>query len=163
MAHGEAQPEEPRLVVIGVGNAYRGDDAAGLIAVRRLRNRLGDCVVCREENGEGTALMEAWQEAHTVILIDATRSGTPPGTLHRFDVVAQSLPTTLLCSSTHAFGVAEAIELARALGQLPARFLVYGIEGKTFAVGCELSAEAEKAVDEAIWRVQQELERWAVH
>jgi hydrogenase maturation protease len=67
-----------------------------------------------------------------------------------------------LCYSTHAFGVAEAIELARALGQLPARFLVYGIAGKNFTAGCELSLAAEKAIDEAIGRVQQELERWHV-
>ncbi len=162
MARGEATPEEPRLVVIGVGNAYRGDDAAGLIAVRRLRETLGGRVVCREENGEGTALMEAWKEADAVILVDATHSGASPGTLHRFDVAAQPLPATLLCYSTHAFGVAEAIELARALGQLPARFIVYGIEGKNFAAGSELSAEAESAIEEAVSCVRQELERWTV-
>jgi hydrogenase maturation protease len=92
--------------------------------------------------------------------VDATRSGTPPGTLHRFDVAAQSLPATLLCYSTHAFGVAEAIELARALGQLPARFIVYGIEGKNFVAGSGLSAEAEKAVDEAVRQICQQLTLW---
>lgn len=160
MARETATPKEPRIVIIGVGNAYRGDDAAGLIAVRRLRESLGDHAVCREENGEGTALMEAWQEAEAVIVVDATRSGATPGTLHRFDVAAQSLPTTLLCCSTHAFGVAEAIELARALGQLPARFIVYGIEGKNFEAGSELSVEAEKAVEEAVGQIFQQLTLW---
>jgi hydrogenase maturation protease len=107
--------------------------------------------------------MEAWKEAEAVILVDATHSGASPGTLHRFDVAAQSLPTTLLCYSTHAFGVAEAIELSRALGQLPARFIVYGIEGKNFAAGLELSAEAESAVEETVSCIRQELERWTVH
>ena len=158
MAYGEAQPEESRIVLIGVGNKYRGDDAAGLIAVQRLRQRLGNRVVCREESGEGAALIEAWKGAKTVILVDATCSGAPPGTLHRFDVAAQPLPATLLCYSTHAFGVAEAIELARTLGQLPARFIVYGIEGENFTAGSELSAEAKRAVEEAILWVQQELE-----
>jgi len=160
IARGKATPEEPRIVVIGVGNEYRGDDATGLIAVRRLRESLGDRVICREENGEGTALIEAWKEADAVILVDATHSGLPPGTLHRFDVAAQSLPTTLLCYSTHAFGVAEAIELARALGQLPARFVVYGIEGKNFTAGSDLSAEAEKAVEEAVGQICQQLTVW---
>ncbi|MGE0681962.1 MAG: hydrogenase maturation protease [Candidatus Binatia bacterium] len=162
MTRGEAKLEKPCLVILGVGNEYRGDDAAGLIAVRRLREALGDHIRCREENGEGTALMEAWKEAEAVILVDATRSGTSPGTLHRFDVTARSLPATLLCYSTHAFGVAEAIELARALGQLPARFIVYGIEGKNFETGSELSVEAKIAVEEAVGCVRQELERWTV-
>lgn len=147
-------------MIIGVGNAHRGDDAAGLIVVRRLQEALGDRVLCREENGEGTVLMEAWQAAETVILVDAMHSGAAPGMVQRFDVAAQSLPAKLLCSSTHVFGVAEAIELARALGQLPAHFIVYGIEGKNFAVGSELSTEAERAIAEAVDCVQQELERW---
>jgi hydrogenase maturation protease len=160
ITRGETTPEKPGIVVIGVGNDYRGDDAAGLVAVRRLRERLGDRVVCRQENGEGTALIEAWKDADAVMLVDAAHSGTSPGMLHRFDVAARSLPATLLCCSTHAFGVTEAIELARALGQLPARFIVYGIEGKNFAAGSELSAEAESAVEKAVRCMQQELERW---
>jgi len=160
MARGAAMPEKPRIVLIGVGNAYRGDDAAGLIAVRRLRALFGNRVICREESGDGAALIEAWKEAEAVILVDATCSGTSPGTLHQFDVAARSLPATLLCYSTHAFGVAEAIELARALGQLPARFLVYGIEGKNFEAGSELSAEAEKAVEEAVGQICQRLTLW---
>lgn len=150
----------PNIVVIGVGNEYRGDDAAGLITVRRLREVFGDCVICREENGEGTALIEAWKEAEAAILVDATRSGTSPGTLHRCDVAARSLPTTLLCYSTHAFGVAEAIELARALKQLPTRFIVYGIEGKNFAAGSELSEEVENVIEEAVGQICKQLALW---
>lgn len=151
---------KPRIVVIGVGNAYRGDDAAGLIAVQRVRERLGHDVECREEHGEGTALIEAWKTADAVMLIDAARSGAVPGTLHCFDVAARPLPETMLCYSTHAFGVAEAIELARALGQLPARFLVYGVEGKDFGIGSELSAEAEQAIVASVERICQQVALW---
>ncbi|HKC86245.1 MAG TPA: hypothetical protein VKG02_09745 [Blastocatellia bacterium] len=45
--------------------------------------------------------------------------------------------------------MAEAIELARALGNIPQRLMVYGIEGKNFAAGVGLSAEVEKAAGEA--------------
>ncbi len=150
----------PRIVTIGVGNAYRGDDAVGLLVGRRLRERLGDDVRCREEAGEGTALIEAWQNADAVILIDAVRSGATPGTIHRFDVVAQPLPESFRCYSTHAFGVAEAIELARALGQLPSRCIVYGIEGQNFGMGAALSAAVANAVDAAIEQICQEAARW---
>jgi hydrogenase maturation protease len=49
-------------------------------------------------------------------------------------------------SSTHAFGVAEAVELARELGRLPGRLEVYAIEGADFSAGAELSAEVASAV-----------------
>jgi len=150
----------PRILVVGVGNAYRSDDAVGLIVARRLREEVGDLVTVREESGEGTALIESWQGADTVILIDAIRSSAEPGALWRFDARAQPLPATLFHHSTHAFGVAEAVELARALDQLPPHLVVYGIAGKTFTAGVGLSAEVEKAGAGLVERVRQELERW---
>jgi hydrogenase maturation protease len=51
-------------------------------------------------------------------------------------------------TSTHALGVPEAIELARALGRLPARLEVYAIEGARFTAGAELSPAVERAVRE---------------
>jgi hydrogenase maturation protease len=152
--------ERLRLLVVGVGNAYRSDDAVGLIAARRVREEVGDLVTVREESGEGTALIESWRGADTVILIDAVRSSTEPGALCRFDARVRPLPATLFPHSTHAFGVAEAVELARALDQLPSHLIVYGIEGKTFTAGVELSPEVEKAIAGLVERVRQELERW---
>jgi hydrogenase maturation protease len=149
-----------RILVVGVGNAYRSDDAVGLIVARRLQQEVGDLVTVREESGEGTTLIESWKGADTVILIDAVRSSAEPGALCRFDTRVQPLPATLFHHSTHAFGVAEAVELARALDQLPSHLVVYGIAGKTFTAGVGLSAEVEKAVEGLVERVRQELERW---
>ena len=137
-------------LIIGIGNEYRGDDAAGLIVARRLKERLTDSVKVIEQSGDGAALMEAWRGAETVIIIDAVMSGAAPGTIHRFDLNAQPLPKSGFRCSTHAFGVAEAIELAGALGNFPQRLVVYGIEGKNFAAGMGLSAEVEKATGEAV-------------
>src|SRR5215475_15850091 len=136
-------------LIIGIGNEYRGDDAVGLIVARRLKERLADSVKVLEQSGDGAALMEAWRGAETVIIIDAMMSGGAPGTIHRFDASAQPIPKRSLRYSTHAFGVAEAIDLARSLGKIPQRLMVYGIEGKNFAAGVGLSAEVEKAAGEA--------------
>jgi hydrogenase maturation protease len=68
-----------------------------------------------EATGEGTALLESWKGADTVILIDAVASGAYPGTIHRLDARAQLLPAGFLHTSSHAFGVAQGVELARAL------------------------------------------------
>ena len=125
----------------------------------------GDCVKSkcrpcevREESGEGAALMEAWQDAMAVILVDAARSGAAPGTIHRFDVSHVPVPSRFFHYSTHAFSVAEAVELARAMNQLPSRIILYGIEGRDFAAGERLSSEVAAAAEELVRRIRQELQ-----
>jgi hydrogenase maturation protease len=144
-----SQPQSLPLI-IGVGNEYRGDDAVGLIVARRLKERLAGSAIVIEQSGDGAALMEAWLGAETVIVIDAMMSGAAPGTVRRLDASARPIPKSYFRCSTHAFGVAEAIELARALGNFPQRLVVYGIEGKNFAAGVGLSAEVVKAAGETV-------------
>lgn len=154
MEHSEL---EKKVLVIGIGNPYRSDDAAGLIAARRIKERVPDYVEVIEESGDGAALMEAWKGSGKVILVDAVSSGQKPGTVYRFDAGAQSIPTKFFHYSTHAFSVAEAVELARELNRLPAQLIVYGIEGKNYESGFELSPEVESSVKEVVNRVIQEI------
>ena len=147
-----SQPHSLPLI-IGIGNEYRGDDAVGLIVARRLKERLTDSFAVLEQSGDGAALMEAWRGAETVIIIDAVTSGAAPGTIHRFDANTRTIPKSAFHCSTHAFGVAEAIELSRALGVFPRSLVVYGIEGKNFDAGVGLSPEVEKASCEAVRQV----------
>jgi hydrogenase maturation protease len=140
-------------VVIGVGNDWRRDDAAGLAVARRLRGRVPARVCVLEREGEPVALLEAWTGADEAVVIDAISSGAPPGTVHRLDAGRSPLPAQLFRGSTHALGLAEAVELARVLGRLPDRMLVYGIEGETFAAGSGLSPAVARAVE----RVADEL------
>jgi hydrogenase maturation protease len=133
------------LLIVGVGNIYRSDDGIGISVLYRLRERLPSAIRTRELTGEGTALLEVWKEANWVIVVDAVQSGAPPGTIHRLDAHSEEIPKRLFPYSTHAFSVAEAVELARALDLLPRRLLLYGIEGRTFAAGIGLSREVVRA------------------
>ena len=121
-----------------MGNALRGDDAAGLAVARRLAGA--------ELEGDCSRLIDLWDGADDVAVVDAAASGAPAGTIHRFDASAAALPARMLRSSTHSFGVAEAIELARELGRLPACVRVYAIEGSDFAAGARLTPAVERAV-----------------
>jgi len=142
---------------IGVGNPFRSDDGVGTAIVGRLRGEVPPGVKVQEESGDGTELLEAWRGVDSVILVDAVLSGAPPGTIHRLDAQAEKLPTWFSHSSTHAFGVAEAIELARVMGDLPARLIVYGIEGLDFSAGTELSPEVAEVVPTAANLILQEI------
>lgn len=146
------------MLILGIGNRYRSDDGVGIEVARRLKKRAPAGVTVLEASGEGTALVEAWQGAKAVILIDAVSSGGKPGTIHRIDGAHEAIPKIFFNYSTHAFGVAEAIELARALNQLPPSLVIYGIEGKEFEAGEELSPEVEKAATEVVKRILLELE-----
>ena len=145
------------VAVVGVGNAWRGDDAAGLAVARQLREEeIGARVV--EIDGEPVAIMEAWEGATAVWVVDAVSSGAAPGTVHRVDVTVRGLPRELTRASSHAFGLADSIELARALGRLPERIVVYGIEGASFAAGDGVSPEVGAAVEQVVAAVRKEVE-----
>ncbi len=153
-ARGAAVVIVPR--VIGVGNAWRGDDGVGLLVARIVRKALPDLDV-RDCEGEPVALLDAWEGANAVWLVDAVRSGAAPGTVHRLDVGQKELPHELFRASTHAFGLAEAVELARALGRLPERLVVYGVEGRRFGAGDNLSRDVEQAAAEVAAAVLREV------
>lgn len=130
-------------LVIGIGNASRGDDGAGVVAAGRMG---ADGLVAKAP----FQLIELWEGADDVVVIDAARSGEPPGTIHRFEATSQELPIDVLGGSTHAIGVAQVVELARALDRLPARLTVYGIEVGELSHGNDLSPQVEAAVDAVV-------------
>lgn len=138
------------VLVVGVGNSNRGDDAVGIVVAKRLSELWGGGVTVLEHDGEGTGLMETWAGRDTVILVDAVSSGGTPGTVHRIDARKTPIPIGLFPHSSHAFGVAEAVELGRALGRLPPRLLVYGVVGERFASGNGLTGAVEAAVREVV-------------
>ena len=72
-----------------------------------------------EREGEPIDLIDMWADEPQTTVIDAVSSGAEPGTIHRVDAGQARLPAELFRGSTHALGVAEAVELARALGRPP--------------------------------------------
>jgi len=133
--------------IIGCGNADRGDDAAGILVARRLRELGLDSI---EHAGDGFALLELWHGSENVVLVDAVLSGAAPGTVSVWDAEFEPLRVQDCGCSTHGFGPAEAIEIGRALGRLPRRIRVYGIEAAQFEPGSTASPEVLKAVDRIV-------------
>lgn len=156
MASDFSTPTAPALV-IGVGTEYRGDDRIGLIVARIVDDLNLPNVTVTEQSGEGVALMHAWEKAERVLIIDAVSAGAAPGTIFRLDPNAEPIPSKFFHASTHEFGVAEAVELARALHELPLSLKVYGVQGKQFGFGEELSEEVQKAINGVISMIVNDL------
>lgn len=126
-------------LVVGLGNGHRGDDAAGLRVAELVRARAPNLRVLAIE-GDPSVLIEAWAGADLTIIIDAIE-GAHPGRVHRIEPedepVIGRLPSA---TSSHAIGLGEVIELARSIGRLPPRMVVFGIEGGSFDLGTRISA-----------------------
>jgi hydrogenase maturation protease len=154
-------PGSPRLKVIGVGNEWRGDDAAGLLVVRRLQHDHLPQVEISESPGTGNAIQDAWQDAAGVIVVDAIVSGGPPGAIFRFDMCdpGATFPVSH-SSSSHGWGLSEALALGKVFQNLPPYLIIYGIEGKNFGPGREVSLEVEAAIPEVAQRIKLEIQEW---
>jgi len=146
-----------RAIVIGIGNPDRGDDGAGPAVVRWLRGKLPADIEIRAHDGEPASLLACLEGARAAWLIDASASGAAAGSVLRFDARAAPLPEQAFAVSTHGLGVAQALELARALGELPGCCIVYAIEGGTFEPGAPLSPAVAAAVAEVGERLRREL------
>jgi hydrogenase maturation protease len=145
-----------KALVIGVGNEYRGDDGVGIYIARRLKVKKLPGTIVKIESGEGISLMESWDGASMVSVIDAMNSGDSCGKIYRFDAHKQSITKQFYPNSTHHFGVAEAVELAKALNRLPEYFMIYGIEGESFKEEIGLSPEVERAANVVINMVMED-------
>jgi len=134
---------QPRLqtLVLGIGNAWRGDDAVGLMAAHALRARQLPGVTVIEASVVDPMLIDAWQCVDRLVVVDAVVSGAAPGTVHRFDLSRETLPAALRFCSTHAFDLAALFDLARVLGRLPAQVWVFGVEASDFTHGHPVGEE----------------------
>jgi len=151
---GAAEREGP--ILVGVGNEFSTDDALGVLVAREIRRRLPTGLRVVEASGEGASLLEIWKGAPGVIIVDAI-NGPMPGDIHRFDVSATRIPKSLSLFSSHAFGVAEAIEMARELHELPPVAILYGIEGEAFEPGVGLSDSVLRSLLQLLGMIEQDL------
>jgi hydrogenase maturation protease len=163
--------EQPgvRALVVGLGSPDRGDDAVGpevAAALARTAAGRGLAGVTVVEHEDPTALVDLLEPTDptdptgtwdAVIVIDAVRSGAAPGTLTVLDVGADGQRFAALGArldpgpaGTHGFGLAGAIELARALDRLPRRVVVVGVEAAGFEHGAPLSDPVRAAIPRAV-------------
>jgi len=138
------------VLIIGIGNPFRRDDGVGPIVAGRIAALGWPNVEVRLESGEGAALMHCWGGYDEVVVIDAVRSGAEPGRAHMLEAHNTPVPTDYFHYSSHAFGLAEAIEVSRVLGELPSRLIVIGVEGRDFASGSGLSPELDAVVPQVV-------------
>lgn len=147
------------VLVIGVGNPYRGDDGVGVAVIDRLRDQGHANIEVVEESGESVALISRWTGRRFVIMVDAVSSGAVPGTIARIECSGGSwqVGPRASAASTHGLGVADAVELGMVLDRLPDRLLIFGIEAGEVANGRGLTDAVAAVVDDVVGAIVDEV------
>ena len=140
------------MLIIGLGNLVRGDDAAGILVAQSLLKRGAEAIA---HTGGTLDLIEIWAQTESVIVVDAILSGHAPGTVRTWNGNNVTLKKNVFRSSTHGFGLAEAIELSRSLNHLPKSLTIYGIEATQFLPGSRPSRPVLAGVDRAVEKIGQ--------
>ncbi len=151
------------LIVIGIGQTLRGDDAVGVTVVdtwttqhpERLASPLVDAA---ELPLPGLSLLDRISGYEYAILVDAVLGGpgVSPGSL--LYLSPQDLSAfTRGAGSAHGWGVAESLKLAETLGRpdMPKEIMILGIGGIQVDVGAPLSPEVAAAIPEAVSALDQ--------
>jgi hydrogenase maturation protease len=146
-----------RAVVIGVGNEFRRDDAAGPAVVAVLAGQVPDGVTLAVNDGEPTRMIEAWAGAPLAIVVDAVRAGPAvPGRLHRLVLDHPALGPGGPVSS-HGLGLGDAVRLGRALDRMPGRLIVHAVEAGDLSQGTGLTPAVAAVIDTLAAAVLQDL------
>ena len=107
--------------------------------------------------GDVLKVLDLFEGAELVVMVDAMKSGAAPGHILRIDASSDAVNAQLESfASTHTVNLAEAIELARALGKLPPKLIIYGVEAADFTLGNGLSPAVAAALDDVIQQVRKE-------
>lgn len=146
-------------LVVGVGNRSRGDDAVGPAVIDRLiacGAGVDPGLETLTVDGDLTKLVLAWSSDRDVVVVDALISGREPGTIVELDGMSndqQKVAVTTSLSSSHGFGLAEAVALAERLQRLPRSLTILAVEAQQFEPMTEMSPAVATTVDSVVERI----------
>jgi hydrogenase maturation protease len=151
-----------KIIVLGLGQSLRGDDAAGLEAVRLWQAQYSQSALkVQVEISElpGLGLLERLEGMQAAILVDAMHAPEAPGTLCHLgpdELAAFSAEA----QSAHGWGVAETLLLGLSLypSLADCRICLIGIVGYQFNLGSRLSPAVQTALVKAAALIEKEVQ-----
>lgn len=144
------------IIIVGIGNSFRGDDAAGWAVIDGLKETAGSAIELVKLRGDIAELLDIFARHKSVYLVDACSSNGPAGSWQRIDAQQQALPPENTQTSTHGFSVGQAVALAKNLDQLPNKLILYAITGDNYSITSTLSPAVAKSIDSVILAILNE-------
>ncbi len=148
---------ENKIVVIGLGNVFMKDDGVGIQVARELKQHdLGKGVLVYDYQEMDLSLLRYFQGASKVVVVDALKSGKPPGTISKYSIATREGPLLQL-PSLHGLQLYDMFDLANQAGLLSCPVIIVGVEPKDCSVGEEMTEELMDALPRAVDEVIKEL------
>jgi hydrogenase maturation protease len=154
----DREPETPPILVLGLGNTLLCDDGVGPALLGHLTNSTHNWdgqVEFVDGGTQGLALLGRLSGRKALIIVDAVKTGAPPGTVHRMTLAELRNVNPGHVSSAHEGNAGELLAAAQLLDELPARLFVVGVEPRKIATGLGLSAPVQRALSEASKEVNE--------
>ena len=155
------------ILVGGVAQLYQGDLDLGRVAVERLvlEGGLGDGVLVEELSYGAVAVCQRLEDLRpeVLVLVGAQERGRSPGSVARCEVgpplglSSEELQLSVSDAVTGYVTIDLLVEVAFALGVLPARTVTIEVEPASTEPSEELSAEARAGLDRALELVRAEV------
>jgi len=146
-----------KAVVLCLGNPYMKDDAVGVQVARRLLEmNLGGDVVIESSQSADLLLLSGFEGADRVMVVDALRSGTPPGTISKYAISPAKSQVSSLPGS-HSVRLHDMFDLANQAGLLDCPVTIIGIEPRETSPGEGLSPDVETAIPRVLRLIIREL------
>jgi hydrogenase maturation protease len=152
--------KEKRILVYGIGNPFRCDDAVGLKIADTLKpmvTRSG--IVIKSGSIDGLSVLDEIKNFDTVFFIDSiqTRDGKP-GDIYKIRIDPDRETSSTV---THGIDFITAVTMGKKLGyEMPARIEIFAVEiedNTTFSEEC--TEKVTRSIPEVIRRIMEELER----
>ena len=153
-----------KTLILGLGNPFRGDDGVGLAVIAALDSQeLSPDVVVLDGGTPGLESVLIWQGYQRVIIVDAADMGMRPGSWKRFLPGEAILPVGngAIQGTLHAAGLAEALALAEALGNLPPELIFYGVQPENTGWSADLTEVVSAAVPVLCAAITAEIKDYA--
>jgi hydrogenase maturation protease len=158
------ETENPmRVLVLGVGNVLLTDEGVGPHTITELTRRYEFPPEVRLIDG-GTSAMELLDDMarnDLLLIVDAVRTGAPPGTLVKLE--GEQVPkffTTKL--SPHQVGLSDVLATLMLTGESPKETVIVGVVPDSLKLAMELSPTVAPVVPQVIETVLGELRRIGV-
>jgi hydrogenase maturation protease len=146
-------------VILGVGNLLLSDEGVGVhVANKLMEMDLPAGVEVIEGGTDGFRLMNVVTEADRLIVVDAVKGGSPPGSIYRFDIKDAPSSPDAFKTSVHQIGILEVVHLSELIGQTP-ETTVIGVEPGSLEMGMELSPEVQDKIPKIIELILEEVKR----
>ena len=149
-------------LILGLGNALRGDDGAGPAVIEWLDQQALPAEVEVVDGGTaGLDVVSTLMGHERAIIVDAANIGRAPGEWVRFTPDVAQLKDNATTLSLHSAGLAEALALGAALNVLPPTIIIYGVQPQNLDWSAQLSDEVQAAVAEVGQAIVAEVMRTA--